>query len=148
LKGQTPPPLSAGESKAQELPPLHQARQSKYICIMKKYSTNYRVATKWLNNSFIMCNHIGEIDPEIYDNIRFSLEDEETGEYRDIYQWFITDCSEFDVAFLEKHFNLLFTYSPLLDCYILAVDHCGTSWDYVYCDTDLEQAARELGAEK
>lgn len=115
---------------------------------MKKFSTNYKVATKWLNNSLIMCNHIGEIDPEIYDNVRFSLEDEEAGVYREVFQWFITDCSEFDVNFLEKHFGLLFTYSPLLDCYILAVDHYGTAWDYVYCDTDLEQAARELGEEK
>ena len=115
---------------------------------MKKFSTNYRVATKWLNNSLVMCNHIGEVDPEIYDNMRFSLEDEETGEYREIFQWFITDCSEFDVCFLEEHFGLLFTFSPLLDCYILAVDHYGTAWDYVCCDTDLEQAARELGEEK
>ena len=115
---------------------------------MKKLSTNYRVATKWLNNSLVMCNHIGEVDPEIYDNMRFSLEDEETGEYREVYQWFITDCSEFDVCFLEEHFGLLFTYSPLLDCYILAVDHYGTAWDYVFCETDLEQAARELGEEE
>ena len=95
-----------------------------------------------------MFNHIGEVDSEIYDNMRFSPEDEETGEYREVYQWFITDCSEFDVCFLEEHFGLLFTYSPLLDCYILAVDHCGTAWDYVFCRTDLEQAARELGEEK
>lgn len=115
---------------------------------MKKFSTNYRVATKWLNNSLVMCNHICEVDPEMWDNMRFSLEDEETGEYRDIFQWFITDCSESEVIFLEEHFGLLFAYSPLLDCYILAVDHYGTSWDYVYNETDIEQAARELGEEK
>lgn len=116
-------------------------QEIKIVFIMKKFSTNYRVATKWLNNSLIMCNHVGDIDPEIYDNMRFSLEDE-------VFQWFITDCSEFDVCFLEEHFGLLFTYSPLLDCYILAVDHYGTAWDYVFCETDLEQAARELGEEK
>jgi hypothetical protein len=27
--------------------------------------------------------------------------------------------------------GLLFTYSDLLDCDVLCVDHWGTSWDYV-----------------
>ena len=36
----------------------------------------------------------------------------------------------------------------LLDCYILCVNHYGTSWDYVYCDTTNEYAKRELGEDK
>ena len=115
---------------------------------MKKYATNYKVSTQWLNNSLIMCNHIGEIDASIYDNMRFSHEDEETGEYRDIYQWYITDCSDSDVEYLEQTFGLLFTYSELLGCYILCVDHFGTAWDYVSCETTNEYAARELGESK
>lgn len=47
-----------------------------------------------------------------------------------------------------EHFNLLFVYSPKLDLYVLCVDHYGTSWDYVVCITDLENAKRELGESK
>ena len=97
---------------------------------MTKYTT-YRIATKWLNNNYILCNNIPEIDESIWDNFRFNLEDEE-GNQRDIYQYYITDASESDVEWLEKNFpELLFTYSDKLDCFVLCVDHCGTGWDYV-----------------
>lgn len=114
---------------------------------MKTYGTNYRVATQWLNNSFIMCNHIAEIDNSIYDNMQFDTCDED-GNYIDIYQWFLTDCSEGDMKYLRDTFGLKFTYSELLDVFVLCVDHYGTSWDYVHCDTTNELAARELGENK
>ncbi len=108
-----------------------------------EFKTNYRVAVHWLNNSLVMCNNIPEVDNTIYDNLRFELDGT-----IEIYQWYITDASESDVEYLEKHFGLLFTYSELLDCFILCVDHYGTSWDYVYCETDLQSAQRELGESK
>lgn len=111
-----------------------------------KYGTNYRVAVKWCNNSYVMCNNIPEIDPTIWDNMRFCLEDED-GNCIEIYQWFISDASEDDVRYLESTFGLKFTYSELLDCFVLCVDHYGTSWDYVYCETNNEYAKRELGEE-
>lgn len=115
---------------------------------MATYATNYRTATQWCNNSFVLCNNLPSIDPSIYDNMEFSLYDEETETENEIYQWFITDCSEWDKNFLAEHFGLLFTYSDLLDCYILCVDHWGTSWDYVYTETDIEMAERKLGESK
>ena len=115
----------------------------------KKYGTNYRVAVSWLNSSLVLCNRIAEIDETVIDNMRFSLYyDENETEYREIYQWFITDCSESDVNYLEEAFGLLFTYSELLDCYVLCVDHYGTSWDMVYCETSNEYAKRDLGEGK
>ncbi len=66
----------------------------------------------------------------------------------EIFQWFITDCSKWDVDFLQEHFGLLFTYSNLLDCWVLCVTHYGTSWDYVDWSTDLKQAERKLGQGK
>jgi hypothetical protein len=114
----------------------------------KEMYTNYRVATKWLNNSYILCNHIGDIDQTIWDNMRFDMYDDEVGIYREIYQWFISDCNESDVQYLEDTFGLLFTYSELLECYILCVDHYGTNWDYVTCETTNEYAVRELGEQK
>ena len=100
----------------------------------KPYYTTYSEAIKWLRNSYILCNNIVDIDHSIYDNMRFSDYDEETDSYTEIYQWFITDCSDSEVEYLERNFGLLFTYSDLLDKYILCVDHWGTSWDYVHCE--------------
>lgn len=113
-----------------------------------KYLTNYRVATQWLNGSLIMCNDIVNVDPSIIENSRFETYDDETGEHTEIYQYFLTNYDAGDVEFLEQHFNLLFTYSDTLGLYVLCVDHFGTSWDYVTTETDLEAAARELGAER
>ena len=125
----------------------------------KKFMTNYDVAVHWLNTALILCNNIINIDDSIWDNNRFSkFYDSETGEdcdeedenacERDIYQWYLTDCGENEVEWLEEHFGLLFTYSDLLDVWVLCVDHFGTRWSYVECETDLEQAARKLGEKK
>lgn len=107
------------------------------------YQTNYKKAVKWLNNSLILCNDIAN-DPSLYDNMRFSLFDDDDN-IREIFQWFLTDCSESDVEYLEQHFGLKFTFSDALELYVLCVDHFGTSWDYVYWTTDLESAQCELG---
>ena len=100
----------------------------------KPYYTTYAEATKWLGNSYILLNNIVDIDHSVYDNMRFSNYDEETDSYTEIYQWFISDCSDSEVEYLERNFGLLFTYSDLLDKYILCVDHYGTSWDCVHCE--------------
>jgi hypothetical protein len=91
---------------------------------------SYADAAKWFDNSLVLCNNIVEIDSDIFDNMQFSLEDED-GNYREIYQYYITDCNSDDVRCLSSWFSLLFSYSPLLDCYILCVDHWGTPWKSV-----------------
>lgn len=99
----------------------------------KPRRTSYYVAVNYLNNSYILCNNITEIDPSVYDNMRFSYYDEDDNAI-DIYQWYLTSAYESDVEWLEKSFGLLFTYSDLLDCFVLCVDHFGTSWHGVSCD--------------
>ena len=108
-------------------------------------STNYRTAANWLNGSLILCNEIANIDEFLMENARFDYYDEETDTYKDIYQYYLTNYNENDVLFLEEHFGLLFSYSEKLDLFVLCVDHYGTSWDYVFCSTDLETAVRNLG---
>lgn len=98
---------------------------------MKKQTT-YRIATHWLNNSYVLANNITQ-DTSVFDNFRFEFYDENEKPV-EIYQWYITDANESDVEWLEDTFGLLFTYSELLDCFVLCVDHCGTGWDYVPCD--------------
>ena len=132
------------------------------------YRTNYGVAVNWLNNKFILCNEIQNLDQSIFDNARFGFfyyTDEDGNKYesesdyegeeelnensRDIFQYYLTDCSESDVEFLEESFPyLLFTYSDLLGLYVLCVDHYGTNWYYVGTDTTLENAQREEGEKK
>lgn len=111
---------------------------------MKKFMTNYLVAVNWLGNSRVMCNNIPNIDPTVWDNLRFSLELED-GCTRDIFTWYITDCDDREVEYLEDKFGLLFTYSELLAAWILCVDHYGTNWGWVECETSIESAARALG---
>lgn len=94
--------------------------------------TTYRIATHWLGNSYVLANNITQ-DTSVFDNFRFDFYDED-GEPTEIYQWYISDANESDVAWLENTFGLLFTYSELIDCFILCVPHCGTGWDYVPCD--------------
>lgn len=66
----------------------------------------------------------------------------------EIYQWYVTDCSKWDMEYLRDTFGLLFTYSDLLDCYILCVTHFGTSWDYVDWHTTNSNAERKCGEKK
>ena len=109
-----------------------------------KYDTNFYVASHWLRNNLILCNEIPNFDESIWENFRFDYyQDGETE--KEIFQWFLTDCSENEVEWLEQHFGLLFTYSEKLDLYVLCVDHYGTAWDYVYWTTDIKNAKAELG---
>lgn len=121
---------------------------------MEKYQTNFKVATMWCNNSYVLCNNLPNIDPTIWNNIVsipewFKEEDEsDEEEFPEVMQYFITDCSQRDVEYLSETFGLLFTYSELLDCYILLVTHWGTGWDYVYWETTNKIAERKLGESK
>ena len=99
----------------------------------KTFYTDYLTAAKWDNCALVLCNNLPEIDSSIYNNANFEWDDEE-GNQVIIYQWFITDLSEWSKEWQEKTFNLMYTYSDLLDCYILCVPHYGTAWDYVPCE--------------
>lgn len=101
-------------------------------------TTTYKKAVHWLHNNLILCNNIIEIDPSVLENARWDWYDEDDN-YTEIFQWYITDCSDSDIEFFNEYFpSLLFAYSTMLDCWILAVDHYGTSWDSVPCETNLE----------
>ena len=107
----------------------------------------------------VLCNKITEIDEYLFDNIESGdfwyyedsegneltreeyeekLEnDEEAFEYqKDIFQWFIVSDS---ALWLLKEAEELVLYSEKLDCYIWAVDHYGTSWDYVMTSIKIDK---------
>lgn len=113
------------------------------------YATTYAVAASWAGCTTILCNEIAYLDEELmyYDTIGYEC-DEETEEYPEIFQYYLTNCSKDLAEFLNKHFGLMFAYSEKLGLWVLLVDHYGTSWDYVTVDTDLHAAAAPLGTRR
>ena len=108
--------------------------------------TTYSKAVKWLHGDIVLCNNVPEIDESVWNNFTEEVCNED-GYYDEVYQWFITSYDEDDVKWLTKNFDLLFTYSEKLDCWILAVTHLGTSWDYVPCDVktkDMQERIKEM----
>lgn len=110
----------------------------------KVFYTDYKTAATWGDASLVLCNKLPDIDNSIWDNARFNMyETDEEGNENDypidIYQYFITDLQDWQVEWQEKHFpDLKYTYSDLLDCWILCVDHCGTAWTSVPTETTKE----------
>lgn len=95
----------------------------------KPFYTDYHTAIHWCGNDYVLCNNITSIDPSIYDNARFNFDDN-----TEIFQWYLTDASIFDIKYLENTFGLLFTYSDVLDLFVLCVNHFGTAWSHVPCE--------------
>ena len=62
--------------------------------------------------------------------------DEETDDYKEIYQYFIISESGFET--LSDCTDELVYYSEELDIYLWGIDHLGTSWDYVLTDIKIE----------
>ena len=88
---------------------------------------SFRDASKYFHNSLILCNNIVDVDGVIFENCKLCNAEQ------DYYQYFLTDCTQDDAEKLNKWFGLNFLYSEKLDLYVLAVDHYGTSWDYIPC---------------
>lgn len=101
---------------------------------------SYSKAIKTFGNSFVLCNNVTAVDPQMWENMygNFYREDDET--LIDIYQYYITDCSADDVRYLSEWFNLPFLYSEELDCFVLCVDHYGTAWDCVMIEDNSPRA--------
>lgn len=118
---------------------------------MKRVYTTYSKAVDWCGNNIVLCNNVPDIDESVWDNFEGNyIENKGTEDerYREIYQWYITDCSQGDVEWLIKNFDLIFTYSEKLDCYILCVDHCGTSWSYVACEVKTKEMQERIKQDK
>lgn len=106
---------------------------------MTWYRTNYRVAADWLRPGLIVCNDVTLCDPSVYEDFAGRDDDE-------VMQWVLTSLSSGDVKRMREHFpQLKWSYSVLLDLFVLCVDFCGLSWEYVETVTDLREAAAPCG---
>lgn len=92
--------------------------------------TSYYEAINCFGNHYVLCNEIPNIDSSIWDNFyNYPDEDEE------IFQFFLSDCSDADVKYLTSMYSrVYFTYSEKLDLWVLCVTHYGTSWHGVMVD--------------
>ncbi len=86
---------------------------------------DYAHAIRWGGNDYIKLDCLMNLDPSIWDNMR-NYNDKEIAEI------YLTDCTVYEVERLEKSFSgLIFSFSNLLNKFVLMVDHCGTAWDSV-----------------
>ena len=111
---------------------------------MKKYFTNYETAIEFSVGKMVLCNTIETADERLYENcVTGNLYDEETEEYRDIFQWYLTNKDAYEVERASENFpDLIFFYSELLDLYVLGVPHWGTPWRSV--DIECSEYIAEL----
>ena len=89
--------------------------------------TNYSNVVGLIHN-MVLCNKIVEIDPTVIDNMDSEVLENDI----EIFQYYIIDSNSDLVEYIHNHYKgIYFTYSNMLDCYILCVDHWGTSWNLV-----------------
>ncbi len=123
-----------------------------------------------LHDDIFMCNNIPEVDPSIWDNVSvgsFYYYTDSDGNYRteeeyqndttgeiyenneDIYQYFLCNLSQYQLDYIRQleadnnDNSIILTYSDLLGCDVLLVNHWGTGWDYVLTNVDLTENIKE-----
>lgn len=123
---------------------------------------SYRTIVDHYIGDIVLCNNIVEVDQSVYDNLiieekYYNENDEEITEeeyYNDdnaycdssvseIYQYYLCNISNYDKEQCKKA-GLILSYSDMLDCDVLCVDHYGTSWDYVLTEVKLFDNYEEL----
>lgn len=116
---------------------------------------SYKTVVDYFISDLVLCNNIIDVDPSVYENIAihekyYNENDEEITEeeyYNDdnayyyklipeIYQYFLCNVSQYDKEQCERC-GLILSYSDMLDCDVLCVDHFGTSWGYVLTNVKL-----------
>lgn len=110
----------------------------------KKGYASYRTLVHRFIDNLVLCNNILELDEFLFDNIVVG----EIGEDTEIYQAYIIDIANYNIEYLQENLentnDIIIAYSNMLDCYVLLVDHFGTSWDYVSTDIKLTDNLDEI----
>ena len=125
---------------------------------------SYRTIVERFIGDIVLCNNIVEVDISVLDNMQYDSEEkyynsngeeiteeeyyEDENAYSernepDIFQWYLCNVTEWEKDNL-KEIGIIMSYSDMLDCDVLCVDHYGTSWDYVLTDVKLFDDYNEL----
>lgn len=92
---------------------------------------SYKTVIDWYITDIVLCNEIVKLDDSIFYNVN-----ENYCEETEIYQYYLCNLSEYEKEQLTNC-GVILSYSEMLDCDVLMVDHFGTSWDYVLTDVKL-----------
>ncbi len=108
---------------------------------------SYRTIIERYVGDIVLCNNIVEVDSSVIDNMCLESEEKyynENGEEiteeeyyedenayseredREIFQWYLCHITDFEKQMLDKA-GVITSYSDMLDCDVLCVDHYGTS---------------------
>lgn len=112
---------------------------------MDTNTVNYRTLVDFIFTDMILCNNIVRYSDNWDLELGYDY-DEETGEYIDIYQYYIVDFDSWRLEqykeYLEetkKESDFILWYDNELDIYVLGVSHWGTGWDYVPTEIKITQ---------
>ena len=103
--------------------------------------TTYADAVSSIGN-MVLCNDIIKLDDDVFiENVCEATSEGDS--FMDVYQYFITDCSDGDVDYLRRRYELRFAWCEKLSVWVLLVTHCGTMWsgvDWIDNDDDEEDS--------
>lgn len=108
---------------------------------LQRGKVSYQRIIKRYVGDIVLCNNIEELDESIFENA-VNLYNEETEEYEEIYQYYLCNIGEWEKEQLEK-MGIIISYSDMLNCDVLMVDHFGTSWDYVMTNVEWTENLEE-----
>ena len=94
------------------------------------YLTLSKIVGDCVLNNYIY-EHAGYENWELYNG----LEEDEDGNYYEIYQYYI--ISESGARFLRDYTDEIVFYNEDLDLYLWGITHFGTAWSYVLTDVKL-----------
>ena len=104
---------------------------------MEKKRLDYRAMVQAFTDDCLILNNeiIKHVDDFYLEN--GSDYDDETGNFEDIFQYFIIDGNSAEN--FERFTDEIIYYSEKLDMYLLGVTHWGTGWDYVLTDYEIKE---------
>mgnify|MGYP006913134187 CR=1 FL=1 len=112
---------------------------------LKTGRVSYKRLVERYVGDIVLCNNITDVDNEIWDNVDASdLIDEDGDEMNDlnIYQYYLCNVGEWEKEQL-KGTGVILSYSNVLDCDVLMVQHFGTSWDCKITDIEWTENLEE-----
>ena len=104
---------------------------------------SYKTIVDYFIGNIVLCNNIANIDESVFCNMDIIENEDDEESYQEIYQYYLCNVGSYDKQCAQKA-GLIFSYSDMLDCDILCVDHYGTSWDYVLTNVKLFDDYEEL----
>ena len=103
----------------------------------EKGFASYKTIVDYFIGECVLVNKIIKIDASVCYNM-VGIEDND-----EIYQYYICNIGRWEKEQAQKA-GLILSYSEVLECDVLCVNHYGTSWDYVLTDVKLFDTWEEL----